>query len=417
MLPYSFSDAEIEQQFRAFMDAHGVSPAPYETLILDGLLHRYDVSGDKRYSRNGAYIIHTDGLPAGFLQNWKLGIKENWAFDTSGLPQQQRDYFNSDDYRKQAEIIRQERERKILEAQLKAAEQARIFAETLKPADENHPCLLSDGNRLLVPLKDIDGNVKAVQWISPDGSKRFQNGAALSGLFWSIALDTVNPDDNNAVILLGEGFATMAKVYELTGKPSVAGIACGYLENVAKALKSKFPVARIICIADNDKATELTLKRNPGLHAANELKRNGLVLDVVAPEFDNPQDGSDWDDYALIHGDDYTSNVLRSRIQYAIIPQDVKIVLDKTTSINAQDLRAKVFPPVKWAVPGFLPEGLSILAGGPKVGKSILALHLSVGVAIGGCVLGGKYCTLPSKTHSAGFRNVSMAGSWPETRP
>ena len=31
---------------------------------------------------------------------------------------------------------------------------------------------------------------------------------------------------------------------------------------------------------------------------------------------------------------------------------------------------------------------MSILAGGPKVGKSILALHLAVGVAIGGCVLG-----------------------------
>ena len=46
------------------------------------------------------------------------------------------------------------------------------------------------------------------------------------------------------------------------------------------------------------------------------------------------------------------------------------------------------FPPIKWAVEGFLPAGLSILAGGPKIGKSILALHLSIGVAIGGCVLG-----------------------------
>ena len=51
-------------------------------------------------------------------------------------------------------------------------------------------------------------------------------------------------------------------------------------------------------------------------------------------------------------------------------------------------MRSTIFPPIKWAVDGFLPEGLSILAGGPKVGKSILALHLAVGVAIGGCVLG-----------------------------
>lgn len=46
------------------------------------------------------------------------------------------------------------------------------------------------------------------------------------------------------------------------------------------------------------------------------------------------------------------------------------------------------FEPLKWAVDEFLPSGLSILAGGPKVGKFILALHLAVGVAIGGCVLG-----------------------------
>ena len=35
-----------------------------------------------------------------------------------------------------------------------------------------------------------------------------------------------------------------------------------------------------------------------------------------------------------------------------------------------------------------MPSGLTILGGGPKTGKSILALHLGIGVAIGGCVLG-----------------------------
>ena len=70
------------------------------------------------------------------------------------------------------------------------------------------------------------------------------------------------------------------------------------------------------------------------------------------------------------------------------IPPDIEKLMDKITAINAQDLRSKIFPPVKWAVDGFLPEGLSILSGSPKVGKSILALHIAVGVAIGGCVLG-----------------------------
>ena len=61
---------------------------------------------------------------------------------------------------------------------------------------------------------------------------------------------------------------------------------------------------------------------------------------------------------------------------------------DKLQSINAQELRNKIFLPIKWAVPGLIPSGLSILGGGPKVGKSIFALNIGVGVAIGGIVLG-----------------------------
>ena len=45
-------------------------------------------------------------------------------------------------------------------------------------------------------------------------------------------------------------------------------------------------------------------------------------------------------------------------------------------------------PPVRWAVPGILPEGLSLLAGKPKLGKSWLALGLAVAKASGGFALG-----------------------------
>ena len=72
------SNSEIERQVLLFMSKIGASPASYENLILDGQLHRYDVDGDKRGKKNGAYIIHTDGYPAGYVQNWKTGVKENW---------------------------------------------------------------------------------------------------------------------------------------------------------------------------------------------------------------------------------------------------------------------------------------------------------------------------------------------------
>jgi hypothetical protein len=45
-------------------------------------------------------------------------------------------------------------------------------------------------------------------------------------------------------------------------------------------------------------------------------------------------------------------------------------------------------PPVKWAVQDMLPEGLAVLAGKPKLGKSWLALELGISIAEGGIVMG-----------------------------
>ncbi len=56
--------------------------------------------------------------------------------------------------------------------------------------------------------------------------------------------------------------------------------------------------------------------------------------------------------------------------------------------MTARDLQTMEFPPVSWVVPDILPEGLTILAGKPKVGKSWLALQVASDVATGDEVLG-----------------------------
>ena len=61
-------------------------------------------------------------------------------------------------------------------------------------------------------------------------------------------------------------------------------------------------------------------------------------------------------------------------------------------------------PPPRWAVPDLLPEGLTLLAGAPKLGKSWLSLNLSVAIASGGVALGSipvtkaTCCISPSRT-------------------
>jgi hypothetical protein len=58
------------------------------------------------------------------------------------------------------------------------------------------------------------------------------------------------------------------------------------------------------------------------------------------------------------------------------------------TSWTAAELMATDFPEPRWAVPGIVAEGVTVLAGPPKAGKSWLALGLGVAIASGGKALG-----------------------------
>jgi hypothetical protein len=52
------------------------------------------------------------------------------------------------------------------------------------------------------------------------------------------------------------------------------------------------------------------------------------------------------------------------------------------------EILAMQLPPKKWAIYGLIPEGLSMLLGAPKQGKSFFALNLALTVAAGGRALG-----------------------------
>jgi hypothetical protein len=58
--------------------------------------------------------------------------------------------------------------------------------------------------------------------------------------------------------------------------------------------------------------------------------------------------------------------------------------------INAAELAAKVFPTITYTVPGYITQGVTLLAGKPKAGKSWLVLNIAEAVASGGMVLGEK---------------------------
>src|SRR5688500_16843572 len=69
---------------------------------------------------------------------------------------------------------------------------------------------------------------------------------------------------------------------------------------------------------------------------------------------------------------------------------EIDAIIDSTTphGIDAADLLDLQLSPLRWIVPELLPEGTTILAAPPKVGKSCLVYQLAVEIAIGGEVFG-----------------------------
>jgi Fe2+ or Zn2+ uptake regulation protein len=91
---------------------------------------------------------------------------------------------------------------------------------------------------------------------------------------------------------------------------------------------------------------------------------------------------------------------------------------------TAAELEGMRFPEPRWAVEGVLAEGLSILGGRPKIGKSWLALALGAAIASGGTALGRipteagdvLYLALEDNKRrlQERMRRIVQGGSWPE---
>lgn len=87
------------------------------------------------------------------------------------------------------------------------------------------------------------------------------------------------------------------------------------------------------------------------------------------------------------------ANLMETFKEAGLDPVITEILEGKTISPDAirnkeswtvDELLSTEFPEPNWAIPGIIPEGLTILGGRPKKGKSFLALQMSIAIATGG---------------------------------
>ena len=320
------------EEFRAAMSAAGLRTD--DQIIDDGVLHRFQVDGDKPRTKNGWYTLHSDGIPAGAFGSWKHDISGTWSAKSENE-------FTPDERKAHAKRMDEaRREREAEQARVRAEAQAkaqRIWAEC-EPANDNHPYLQRKGVRalgikqshdrsgnlnLVVPIKDMAGTIHSLQFIQPDGQKRFLTGGAIAGHFAGIG-------KLGKVMHIAEGYATAASIHEATGDAVAIAFNAGNLEPVAKAVRERFPDVEIVICADNDVNTP----GNPGMTKAHKAAQ-AVHATVVAPE------AGDFNDMALAEGLDAVANVVTAPMALPVVANDNHGMVDYYAPLPYCNARGK----------------------------------------------------------------------------
>lgn len=247
----------------ALADA-GLPPHKALDLIQDGRIHRYRVAGDKSGSLNGWYVLREQaGRQFATFGSWKTGQQHHWQDrQTTAMTQAER---------AELQRVRAEAARLAQAEQAKVHEAARAKAQRLwdraRPAPDSHPYLTRKrvrgfgarqlGEALLIPARDVAGVLHTVQFVYPDGQKRFLTGGRIKGCYCAIGRPA-------GILLICEGFATGASLHDATGHATAACFSAGNLVEVARCLRDKFPSIRMVICGDNDVGTP----GNPGRTAA-----------------------------------------------------------------------------------------------------------------------------------------------------
>lgn len=281
-------------QFRDAIRSAGLEPP---SIIEPGKLYRFGTSG-KRGDDAGWCKLFDDGR-GGAFGDFRSGLSETW--------QARRDKpftgAELEAFKQRCERERHEREAEEARRRAEAASKSAAIWKAAQPATGDHPYLIrkrvkAHGARLhngalVIPMRD-GGELHSLQFIGPDGEKRFLTGGRVAGCYFSIG----NPK-GAATFCIAEGFATGATIFEATNYPVAVAFNAGNLEPVARALRAKFPDVTLILCADDDVATA----GNPGLTKANAAAL-AVGGKLAVPDFgsDRPDGVSDFNDMAALRG-------------------------------------------------------------------------------------------------------------------
>jgi phage/plasmid primase-like uncharacterized protein len=304
---------DIINQFSTAMQSAGLHIQG--GIVADGNIHRCKVAGDRGSKKNGWYVFHEDGVPAGAFGNWKTGEKQSWCSKSLN----ELTCEEQEAQRLRMTQINEQRKKKITAMHEAARQRADKLWTRAETVDDKHPYVVAKQvkpvgikqlrNMLVVPLYDDKDKLHSLQFIMPNGSKLFLAGGQKKGCFAMLG-------KSFQTICICEGWATGCSIFEATGNSVAVAFDAGNLLPAAQALRKKYPESTIIICADDDYKTD----GNPGATAARATAQavDGLL---AIPFFDKnrPKESTDFNDLHQKYGLDAVKRTISDYIKLPMV--------------------------------------------------------------------------------------------------
>nr|CRY95410.1 hypothetical protein [uncultured prokaryote] len=358
----------------------------------------------KPHGTDGRYAVHLDFPPNVWLCNYHDGGEGRtvYLYDRSmldAMPEAEREALR--------ERIRQEKEAAIQRrdaAHKAAANKARGLWPTFTPAGEDNAYLKRKGcvpigdlrqdaeGRLVLSVKNAEGRIVSLQFISGDGQKRFLKGGEKAGCFFPIPAKN---GGQGGPLLIGEGIATVLSACMATEHAGLVAFDAFNIEAVARVARSKYPEREIVILADND--IHDTGGRNTGVEEGTKAAQAVGGKLAICPAIDGHK--ADFNDLHTSAPDGLEK--VRQVIEVARQEQSAQPLPGSKKAyrcLNVAELIGRDYPPRSMLLsPVMAIQSLSMIFAMRGVGKTFFALSCAYAVASGGGVFSRWFAPYPAK--------------------
>lgn len=222
---------------------------------------------------------------------WKLARQNGWQpakpYTPPSVEEQARRKAESEARRQAAEQERQQTQQRVKGT-------AQKIWNSSRPASLSHPYLAAkgitnpdaiaglrqneykDNDNLIIPVL-YENEIVNLQSINQDGGKRFLAGGQVQGAYAFIGKAE---DVEKVGVVMAEGYATAASIYEATGKPVIIAFDAGNMVAVAERLAQKLPQNVPVVVAVDNDASQTGIKK-----ARQAAALLGDRATAIQPEF------------------------------------------------------------------------------------------------------------------------------------